>query len=334
MKLDKNEEKDEKDEEKSLIGLREVDESTSSSYAFRTLPPLFWKSVYMAVFFSCGPLLVILNTRILSEFPYPILIASLGQGATFLFSLMLIALGKVRLEKDVDCAFFAKNLLPISIFSSASLIFGNVIYLYLSISFVQMLKNFTPIIMITMLHLADIEKITPKIATSVILISIGGIISSLGRPRSDLTGVTLGILASCSESLKLVISQKSLSVYKLSKSETLFYTSCITCGLMIISSFYSEIPLSDLHRLKPIQPSVRLKLLLSSALSVVVNFVSLYIIQHISSIMLKVLGTLRTSALVIVGITFFGEEVTVAQIGGYLLSLASFFAYFYFKMVG
>ena len=47
--------------------------------------------------------------------------------------------------KKVDRAIMKSKILPVAIFFAISLVFANKAYIYLSVSFIQMLKAFTPV---------------------------------------------------------------------------------------------------------------------------------------------------------------------------------------------
>jgi hypothetical protein len=63
----------------------------------------------------------------------------------------------VAAEKNVDSRFFATRMLPVGFFNATTLMFGNAVYMYLTVAFIQMLKAFTPVITMAGLYLASLE---------------------------------------------------------------------------------------------------------------------------------------------------------------------------------
>lgn len=53
--------------------------------------------------------------------------------------------------------FFCTRMLPVGLFNAVTLMFGNAVYLYLSVAFIQMLKAFTPVITMLGLFLVALE---------------------------------------------------------------------------------------------------------------------------------------------------------------------------------
>ena len=56
------------------------------------------------------------------------------------------------------------------------------------------------------------------------------------------------------------------------------------------------------------------------------------VIKLTNSVTLKVINTARNAAFVLVTVTLLGEEASATQILGYVISLAAFSAYLYFKI--
>lgn len=49
------------------------------------------------------------------------------------------------------------RMLPVGFFNATTLMFGNAVYMYLTVAFIQMLKAFTPVITMAGLFLASLE---------------------------------------------------------------------------------------------------------------------------------------------------------------------------------
>ena len=91
-------------------------------------------------------------------FKYPVTLSGLGQGFSALAAFTTCRVLKwVPAEKRVDAKFFAARMLPVGFFNATTLMFGNAVYLYLTVAFIQMLKAFTPVITMIGLFLASME---------------------------------------------------------------------------------------------------------------------------------------------------------------------------------
>jgi hypothetical protein len=98
------------------------------------------------------------HSDIFAGFKYPVSLSGLGQGFSALAAFATCHLLKwVSAEKRVDSKFFASRMLPVGFFNATTLMFGNAVYMYLSVAFIQMLKALTPVITMVGLFLASME---------------------------------------------------------------------------------------------------------------------------------------------------------------------------------
>jgi hypothetical protein len=97
--------------------------------------------------------LILLNSHLLSHgFHFPMALGGLGMAFSGLASFLVCRVFRlVEARRAVTPRFFAVRIMPVGLFMALTLHFGNLVYLHLTVSFIQMLKAFTPII--TMLFL-------------------------------------------------------------------------------------------------------------------------------------------------------------------------------------
>lgn len=98
-----------------------------------------------AFYLLASPSAILVNRLLMKEFefPYPILVSALGQVASVASTEAIVRAGFVssgRVQTGVDQGTVAM----IGCASALTLVFGQYPYLYLTISFVQMLKAFKP----------------------------------------------------------------------------------------------------------------------------------------------------------------------------------------------
>lgn len=95
-------------------------------------------------------------------FTYPITLSGLGQAFSGLAALLCCrVLNIVAADKPVSWRFFCTRMLPVGLFNAMTLMFGNAVYLFLSVAFIQMLKAFTPVITMLGLFLVSLEVRAP-----------------------------------------------------------------------------------------------------------------------------------------------------------------------------
>lgn len=71
----------------------------------------------------------------------------------------------VQPQASVSLAYWARGIMPVGLFMAGTLWAGNLVYLYLSVSFIQMLKAFTPVITMVALFVARMETPTPRVSS-------------------------------------------------------------------------------------------------------------------------------------------------------------------------
>lgn len=91
-------------------------------------------------------------------------VSGMGMFTSGLFSFVLCKVTKtVEAKASVSASFWMRHILPVGFFMAGTLWAGNLVYLYLSVSFIQMLKAFTPVITMVALFIARLETPTYKV---------------------------------------------------------------------------------------------------------------------------------------------------------------------------
>lgn len=110
------------------------------------LPSWFYISFW--IFISCS--MIMFNKGVLDkyDFPFPMFLTSWHMlFATILTQIMARTTNMLPAVKEnkVDQKTLMNNILPVALLFSVSLVLCNKAYIYLSVSYIQMLKAFTPV---------------------------------------------------------------------------------------------------------------------------------------------------------------------------------------------
>jgi drug/metabolite transporter (DMT)-like permease len=97
---------------------------------------------------------------------------------------LLDGIKDVNMTKDM----FLKSILPIGFLFSGSLIMSNTAYLYLSVSYIQMLKAFNAVAVLLVSWAFRISEPNRKLALIVLMISTGVAVASSGELKFNLFG--------------------------------------------------------------------------------------------------------------------------------------------------
>ena len=290
--------------------------------------------LYMCV----GPALILVNKQILTiyGFGYPMLASGLGQasssvGATFIVKVM----GWQPLSdqaKNMSWAFYRKNMVVVGAAFAASLCFGNAGYMYLTVSFVQMLKAFTPCVVVAMLYITKVDSPSRNVTLSVLGMSMGTVVASLGEANFNLSGFIIMCFAETAEATRLVLTQKLLINMRFGAFEGLYLMAPICTLWMWGLACFLEVPRviasGDFGKVRDHLGVFVFAALLGFA----VNVASFLVIKRTSSVMVKLLGTARNAGLVLFSALAMGEEVTGQQGLGYTICLLFFGCYNYYKL--
>lgn len=91
-------------------------------------------------------------------------VAGMGMFTSGLFSYIICHVTKtVEAKAVITASYWVKRIMPVGLFMASTLWAGNLVYLYLSVSFIQMLKAFTPVITMIALFIAQLETPTGKV---------------------------------------------------------------------------------------------------------------------------------------------------------------------------
>ena len=119
--------------------------------------------------------------------------------------------------------FYVVRMLPVGFFMGLTLWTGNLVYLYLTVSFIQMLKALTPVITMLALFLAQLEAPSRRLIGSVLGIAAGTGLAAYGEINLSLLGVCIMLISEAAEATRLVMTQFLLQGLKMGPFEGVMY---------------------------------------------------------------------------------------------------------------
>lgn len=297
-----------------------------SSAVIAVLASVCWMAV------SSG--LILLNKDLLSHgFPYPMALSGLGMAFSGVASYITCHhLKLVEAKRVVTTEFYITRILPVGLCMALTLHFGNLVYLHLTVSFIQILKSFTPVITMVALFVAQLESPTRRLIISVSIIAAGTALASLGEVNFSAIGVLIMLASETFEAVRLVMTQLLLTGLKFHPIEGLMYLGPACTFWLIIGSLALEFRPMLAAGAFGLVAEKPLKFMLAAAMGFGVNSLAYIIIQTASSLTLKVLGTVKNAFVVWLGIVLLGDQMTLLQGGGYAVSIAAFYWYQKIKM--
>ena len=243
-----------------------------------------------------------------------------------------------------------KRVLPVGLAHAATLAFGNIVYLFLNVGLIQMLKSFTPVVMVIIGYITKIEVVTTSLLLSILVISFGTAITCVTSTQSnDSTFSLIGLIIMFSSEIaeairshyyshvfthlltrlltRLLLTQFLLQNLKFNIIENQYIIAPASTFWLFLASLIFEMPtMIERNAFLVIFNNFPL-FLLASCMGLGVNYLSNIVIQLTSSLTMKVLGTLRNIFTIFLGVLFYSEAITSQEVIGYSIALLGFFAY-------
>lgn len=274
--------------------------------------------------------LIFVNKTILVDqsFPYPFALTAIGSAASTALGLAAGALGLAEVRPHPSAWETLTKLLPVAFCTAATLFLGNSAYLDLSVAFINIMKALTPAITLGISLLLGLERPSVLVAGALALIALGtGIATAQEAATSHFSWFGFGcfLLSILFEALRVVLVERLLGRQRFNSIEVLVYIGPLTLFCLLLGSFFFE--RSELLSKGP-QIITRNPLLFLAAgvVSFLVNAFSFLAIQTSSSLTFKVAGCVKNAVVVWIGVVQ-GDNLTIKEAAGYVLSLVGFLVY-------
>jgi drug/metabolite transporter (DMT)-like permease len=220
--------------------------------------------------------------------------------------------------------------------------------LYLNVSFIQMLKAGTPVVLMLMLYFSGVSlmvKVTPRLALSVVAMFAGVVIASLGEVRLTMLGLVAMFLSEVSAGVRCILEEWLLTKMepKMGVLEALYHLApaCVLSQAVVAAVLHLQLMNTGPDGKDPqglfkpfaFNPEERQWFCFlvgcSCALGIAVNTGSLLVTQSYSSLFMKSVVIVRNIGLVVWGVAWYGEAVTAVELIGYAVTLTCFAWYNY-----
>lgn len=288
---------------------------------------------YLLAWSLVSGLIIILNNWILhyDHFPFPITLSASGPLFSWLVAATLVATGHTKLERRMTFGLWLRNIFPIGFFTAITYATGNELYMFLSVSFIQMMKSLSPIVVLFLLVLFRLDVLTREKLAGVLIMSVGMIIACFDEPTFSMWGIALMVVGEAAEAMRMVFFQHLLGQQQFGLIEGLFYTCPANFFFLCIGiAVFEEKSLTEPENYGRVVNNP-LPYVVVSCMGFGVILTTLGVIQTCGSLTFKAAGQVRNVGIVFVSIVMFGDVVTAQQACGYAINLIGFFMYQYVK---
>jgi len=200
---------------------------------------------YVGLWIALSGTVILFNKYILSNygFPYPISLTMMHMGFCSTLAIGLVKSGFVE-SCNMSMETYLRAVMPIGFLYSGTLWLGNAAYMYLSVSFIQMLKALMPVAVFCVGVSFGTEKFNWSVFSNMLVVSVGVCIASYGEINFIWMGVILQLASIVTESSRLTLVQLLLQSrgLKLNPITSLYYISPCCFAFLSIPFMLFEAP--------------------------------------------------------------------------------------------
>ncbi|XP_041006946.1 probable sugar phosphate/phosphate translocator At4g32390 [Juglans microcarpa x Juglans regia] len=196
--------------------------------------------LYVTIWIALSFSVIVYNKYILDRklynWPFPISLTMIHMAFCSSIAYLLVRVFKVVEEPaSMTRDLYIRSVVPIGALYSLSLWFSNSAYIYLSVSFIQMLKALMPVSVYSIGLVFKKDTFKSDTMLNMVSISLGVAIAAYGEAKFDSWGVMLQLLAVAFEATRLVLIQILLNSKGISLNPitSLFYVA--PCCLVFLS---------------------------------------------------------------------------------------------------
>lgn len=262
-------------------------------------------------------------------FPYPIALTLWHMLFCSSIAFALVRLGWV---KSIGMSFetYLSAIVPIGACYSVTLWVGNAAYMYLSVSFIQMLKALMPVAVFLAGSVMGTETFQLGRLANLALIAVGVAVASLGEINFNVFGAALQMGSIVAESIRLTLVQLLLQSrgLKLNPITTLYYVAPCCFLFLLVPFFGLELMRMANDANIVINP---VYLVTNAMVAFFLNMAVFLLIGKTSALTMNVAGVVKDWMLIGISVWVFRDPVSSVNLGGYLLAFLAVCYYNYDK---
>lgn len=295
-----------------------------SSY-FKTIGPALatWLS------FSIG--LILFNKHLyISSFRFPVTLTACHMVFMTAATQLMAATGQLTTPK-LGWGFYVRWIVPLAGMYAVSLAASNIAAQRLTVSFIQMIKAVTPLMMLAVSVFAGKERYALSLVLITAAMTLGVGVASIGELSFDALGFALQLIALTVESVRLVVIQHVMQDV-LPKSRNPFILLSLfapaVAVVLVPAAAVLEPGAWTLLALPSTGPLVFANACTALGLNAAVVWLSS---QESGPLTLTLVGIVKDLILIVSSVFLFGNAITPTQVAGYSVALYALNVYHCFK---
>lgn len=245
-------------------------------------------------------------------------------------AIFLVKIGKVD-PINMDRETYIKAIVPIGACYAGTLWVGNAAYMYLSVSFIQMLKALMPVAVFSVGCLFGTDRFNWPTFLNLVLVTLGVAIASHGEINFNMIGVAYQLSGIVTESVRLVLVQILLQArgLKLNPITTLYYVAPCCFVFLLLPFFALEAGTIFSDETLAVSP---MHMLANAMAAFGLNMAVFLLIGKTSALTMNIAGVVKDWMLIGLSVMLFHSVVTPINLIGYLLAFSAVCWYNYRKL--
>lgn len=228
-----------------------------------------------------------------------------------------------RKKVKMNGRIYLRSIVPIGLLYSGSLVSSNMTYMYLSVSFIQMLKAAAPVAVLLLSWAWRLKDPSARVLANVCVIVLGVAIASFGEIQFSWVGVLYQMGGIVFEGLRLTMIEVMLAgdadQQKMDPLVSLYYYAPVCAVMNFFVALCAEGPSFSFDAVLTTGVAV---LVVNALVAFLLNVASVMLIGKTSSLVLTLTGILKNILLIVVAVLLWSEHVSFLQFLGYSIALA------------
>ncbi|KAL5975811.1 hypothetical protein ACLOJK_020139 [Asimina triloba] len=291
---------------------------------------------YVAIWIFLSFSVIVFNKYILDKkmygWPFPISLTMIHMLFCSSLAFLLVHVFRaVDLPSSMTRDVYLSSVVPIGALYSLSLWFSNSAYIYLSVSFIQMLKALMPVAVYSISVILKKDHFNTNTMANMLSISFGVAIAAYGEARFDSWGVLLQLAAVAFEATRLVLIQILLTSKGISLNPitSLYYVA--PCCLLFLFVPWVLVEFPALKQTSTFRPDF-LVFGTNSVCAFALNLAVFLLIGKTSALTMNVAGVVKDWLLIAFSWSVIKDIVTPVNLVGYGIAFLGVAYYNHLKL--
>ncbi|KAG6509367.1 probable sugar phosphate/phosphate translocator At5g25400 [Zingiber officinale] len=295
---------------------------------------------YVAIWIFLSFTVIVYNKYILDPkmygWPFPISLTMIHMAFCSTLAFLLVRVFRLvdpPSSPAMSRALYFSSIVPIGALYSLSLWFSNSAYIYLSVSFIQMLKALMPVAVYSIGILLKKEIFQSSSMLNMLSISFGVAIAAYGEARFNATGVGLQLSAVAFEATRLVLIQILLTSKGISLNPitSLYYVAPCCFAFLLVPWSVVELPVLRARSVASLRPDL-LIFGTNSFCAFALNLAVFLLVGKTSALTMNIAGVVKDWLLIAFSWSVIRDTVTPINLFGYAIAFLGVAYYNHVKL--